>query len=106
MSVSKLCIKRFDFECKNILNPETVSKVPRQCCCSIMDIQVPPVPNQLKTFQFPPRTFSVKKLEQRSFQPSWFDSQPWLHYNEAKDLAFCHLRMLAYRDGKLWSKSR
>ena len=27
MSVGKLCIKLFDFECKNILNPETVSKV-------------------------------------------------------------------------------
>ena len=61
MSVGKLCIKLFDFECKNILNPETVSKVPRLCCCYVMDIQVPPVPNQPKTFQFSPRTFDVNK---------------------------------------------
>ena len=27
MLVGKLCIKLFDFKCKNILNPETVSKV-------------------------------------------------------------------------------
>lgn len=103
MSVCKLCIKLFDFECKNIINPKTVSNALRQCCCSIMDIQVPPVPNQPKTFRFPPRTFGVKKPEQRSFQSSWFDSRPWLHYDEAKDLAFCHLCMLAYRDGKLRS---
>ena len=103
MSVGKLCIKLFDFECKNILNPETVSEVPRHCCCSIIDIQVPPVPNQPQTFQFPPRTFGVKKPEQISFQPSWFGSRPWLHYDVAKYLAFCHLCMLAYRDGKLRS---
>ena len=58
MLVGKLCIKLFDFECKNILNPETVSKVSLQ-----------------------------------------------LHYDEAKDLAFCHLCMLAYRDGKLRSQN-
>ena len=53
---------------------------------------MPPVPNQPKTFWFP---------QERSFQPSWFDSQPWLHYDKSKDLAFCHFCMLAYRDGKL-----
>ena len=68
-----------------------------------MDIQVPPVPNQPKTFRFSPRTFGVKRPEQRSFQPTWFDSRPWLHYDEAKDLAFRHLCMLAYMDGKLCS---
>ena len=103
MSVGKLCIKLVDFKCKNILNPETVSKVPHQCCCSIMDIQVPPIPNQPKIFRFSPLTFGVKKTEQSSFQLSWFDSRPWLHYDEGKDLAFCHLCMMAYRDGKLRS---
>ena len=29
--------------------------------------------------------------------------KPWLHYDEAKDLAFCHLYMLAYRGRKLHS---
>lgn len=84
MSGGKVCIKRFEFTCMSILSPETVPKVPCQCCYSIMDIQVPPVPNQPKTFRFPQRTFGVKKPEQRSFQPSWFDSRPWLHYDEAQ----------------------
>ena len=70
MLVGRLCIKLFDFECKNILYPETVSKVQHQCCFSIMDIQVPPLPNQPKTFRFLPRTFGVKRPEQRSFQPT------------------------------------
>ena len=64
-----------------------------------VNVVVPPVPNQPKTFRFPPCTFGVKKPEKRSFQPSWFDNRPWLHYDVAKDLAFCHLCMLAYRDG-------
>ena len=40
-------------------------------CNSIMDMQVPPVPDQPKTFGFPQRTFGLK-----SFNPSWFDSRP------------------------------
>ena len=34
-------------------------------CNSIMDMQVPPVPDQPNTFRFPQRTC-----------PSWFDSRP------------------------------
>ena len=64
--------------------------------CFIMDIQVPPVPNQPKTFRFPQRTFGVKKPEQKSFQLLWFDRRSWLHCDESKDLAFCHFCMLAY----------
>ena len=44
MSVGKVCIKHFEFTCKTILSPETVLIV--LCLCSIMDMQVPPVPNQ------------------------------------------------------------
>lgn len=65
MSGGKVCIKRFEFTCMSILSPETVPKVPCQCCYSIMDIQVPPVPNQPKTFRFPQRTFGVKKSRSR-----------------------------------------
>ena len=56
-------------------------------CYSIMDMQVPHVSDQLKTFRFPQRTFGVKK----SFRLFWFDIRAWLHYAESKDLAFCHL---------------
>ena len=40
---------------------------------SIMDrpMQVPPAPDQPKTFGFPQRTYGLK-----SFNPSWFDSRP------------------------------
>ena len=38
------------------------------------------VPNQPKNF--PKRSFGVKKLEQRSFNPQWFQSHSWLHYEE------------------------
>ena len=47
MSVGKVLIKRFEFACMAILSPETVSIV--LCLCSIMDVPVPPVPNQPKT---------------------------------------------------------
>ena len=40
-------------------------------CNSIMDMQVPPVPDHLKTFRFPQRTFGVE-----SFNPSLFESRP------------------------------
>ena len=46
MSVGTVCIKRFKFACMTILSPETVSLLIWKC--SIMDMQVPPVPNQPK----------------------------------------------------------
>ena len=62
---------------------------------SVMDI--PPVPNQPKTLKFTQRCFGKK----RSFQASWFLNRTWLHYDEANDLAFCHICSVAYKDGKL-----
>ena len=47
MSVGKVCIKRFEFAYMAIRSPGTVSIV--LCQCSIMDMPVPPVPNQPKT---------------------------------------------------------
>ena len=41
----------------------------------------------------------------RSFQSSWFANRTWLHYDEANDLAYCHVCMVAYRDGKLNSSN-
>ena len=54
-----------------------------QCCYSIMDIYTCATYrflNQPKNFQFPQHSFGVKKPEQRSFQPSWFNSRLWLYY--------------------------
>ena len=35
-----------------------------------------------------------KKEVKRSFQSSWFANRTWLHYDEANDLAHCHVCML------------
>ena len=69
---------------------------------SVMDI--PPVPNQPKIFKFPQRCFGKTNPVNRSFQASWFSNRTWLHYHdydEANDLAFCHICLVAYKDGKL-----
>ena len=46
-------------------------------------------PNQPTSFSFPKRSFGKKDPVFRSFQSSWFKKWPWLHYDQAKDLAFC-----------------
>ena len=71
-----------------IINYKTV------CACrsSIMDI--PPVPNQPKTFKFPQCSFGQKTPVKRNFQSSWFANRTWLHYDEANDLAYYHVCML------------
>ena len=43
-------------------------------------------PNQPQNFDFP-RT--GPKGHERSFQPTWFKSFPWLHYDERTDSTFC-----------------
>ena len=41
----------------------------------------------------------------RSFQALWFSNRTWLHYDEANDLAFCHVCMVVYKDGHLNSNT-
>ena len=36
---------------------------------------------------------------------SLFANRTWLHYDEANDLEYCHVCMVAYRDGKLNSSN-
>lgn len=54
------------------------------------DQDVPAEPHQPLTFAFPKRSFGKKNAVLRSFQLDWFSKWPFLHYNEAKDAAFCH----------------
>ena len=35
------------------------------------------------------KTWTGPKRHERSFQPTWFKSFPWLHYDERKNSAFC-----------------
>ena len=51
--------------------------------------------------KFPQRCFGRTNPVKRSFQAPWFSNRTWLHYDEANDLAFCHICSVAYRDGKL-----
>ncbi len=53
-------------------------------------LNFPDQPHQPTRFKFPPRLFGKKKPVHRSFQVSWFQSWPWLHYNEANDQVLCH----------------
>ena len=75
------CTKLLDISFSSILNSETC------CVCFIMDI--PPHPNQPKTF--PMCSFGAKNPVKRNFQPSWFKERSWLHYEETNNFVFCHL---------------
>ncbi|XP_062585373.1 zinc finger MYM-type protein 1-like [Saccostrea cucullata] len=57
--------------------------------------------NQPVNFKFPKRSFGKKNPELRSFNPTWFKQYAWLHYDEAKDLAFCFTCMVAAKEGKI-----
>ena len=61
MSVGNVCIKRFEFACMTILSPKTVSIVLGQC--SIMDMQVLPVPNLPKTAEILAQNASKMHIE-------------------------------------------
>ena len=43
-------------------------------------MELPSVPHQPKSFDFPKRSFGKKVIVKRSFQASWFDRWSWLHY--------------------------
>ena len=64
------------------------------------------ITNQPKTFKFPQRSLGQKKKTgKRRFQCSWFANRTWLHYDEANDFSYCHVCIVAYRDGKLNSSN-
>ena len=57
--------------------------------------------NQPKKFKFPDRKFGKTKIVSRKFQKDWFESYPWIHYNETHVRAFCHTCVSAYKQGHL-----
>lgn len=74
--------------------------------CSSFDFQdLPEVsdsPHQPGTaFKFPKRSFGKKSVTTRSFQSSWFQQWPFLHYDEGKDLAYCHICVTSYKQKKM-----
>ena len=58
-------------------------------------------PHQPFNFKFPRRAFGKKTVAYRSFQPTWFNTWKWLHYDEGRDLVFCHTCVTAIKSGKL-----
>ena len=56
-------------------------------CRSAIDL--PPEAHQPRSFEFPKRNFGKKVVVNRSFQPSWFEKWPWLHYIENQDAVVC-----------------
>ena len=61
-------------------------------------------PHQPKKFSFPKREFGIATVVRQSFQPSWFDKWPWLHYCENSNSVFCFTCMQANSENKLhWS---
>lgn len=61
-------------------------------------------PHQPMNFTFPKREFGKKIVKKSSFQSSWFKRYTWLHYDEERDVAFCHTCVKAYKEKKIvWS---
>ena len=58
-------------------------------------------PHQPHAFKFPKRTFGKKNPVSRSFQSAWFQQWPFLHYDESKDLVFCHTCLVTFKEKKL-----
>ena len=59
-------------------------------------------PHQPSGLNFPKRSFGTRGVL-RSFQPAWFSKWPFIHYDEAKDAAFCHTCMMATKNRRMKS---
>ena len=67
------------------------------CSCFqvIPDLSLTPQPSA--SFVYPKRIFGKKNIVWRSFQQAWFKQWTWLHYDEANDLAYCHICVSALK---------
>ena len=52
-------------------------------------------------FKFPSRSFGLSRPVKRSFQSSWFQRFPWIHYNATLDCALCFTCCKAAKQGKV-----
>ena len=51
-------------------------------------------------FRFPKHYFAGEVVFW-SFQSSWFQQWPFLHYNETNDLAYCHTCVMGFKEKKV-----
>lgn len=62
---------------------------------------VPDAPHQPEAgYQYPKRSFGNKNVVHRSFQQSWFEKWPFLHYKETSDLVYCHTCLKMFKEKK------
>eukprot|EP00731_Ephydatia_muelleri_P010741 Em0005g1327a len=67
---------------------------------------IPSLPDEShhpKSFAFPKRSFGKTKPVFCSAESQWFDTWPFLHYNEGQDVMFCHTCVTAFKLGRIKS---
>ena len=62
---------------------------------------LPEEPHHPKNFLFPKRSFGKSKPVLCCAQPQWFSSWPFLHYDEGRDVVFCHTCVSAIKSSRL-----
>ena len=60
-------------------------------------------PHHPKSFAFPKRSFGMTKPVFCSAKSQWFDTWPFLHYDEGQDVMFCHTCVTAFKLGRIKS---
>ena len=53
------------------------------------------------SFVFPKRTFGHTKPVKCSVHYNWFQSWPFLHYDESQDVVFCHTCVKAFEFNRM-----
>ena len=64
---------------------------------------LPDEPHHPKSFAFPKRSFGKTKPVFCSAKSQWFDTWPFLHYDEGQDVMFCHTCVTAFKLGRIKS---
>ena len=86
----------------HVASSETNHKM--SCCKSFSVPNLPDLPNQPTDYNFPKREFGKSKITYRSFQGQWFKQWKWLHYDNVRDVAYCHNCVSAVNSGKMQLK--
>ena len=73
--------------------------------CSLPDLPESPF-HPKKQFSFPKRSFGKTKPVSCSCKTEWFGAWPFLHYDEAKDVVYCHTCVTAVKLEKLKASSK
>ena len=79
-----------------------MAALPSAICASVSELpEVSNTPHQPGSgFKFPKRSFGKKSVVSRAFQLSWFKRWPFLHYDEANDVVYCHTCVTSFKQKK------